>query len=414
MSAERAPRLETDAFYDPSAVNTAARAVAGKAPPRSCLRTVGLFSGIGGLELGLSRAGHQSLLICEIEAAARAVLRGRFGNEIEIRDDVRSIARLPERTELLVGGFPCQDLSQAGRTAGIAGTRSGLIREVMRLLESQRVPWVVLENVPFMLQLARGQALEVIMTALELLGYHWAYRVVDSRAFGLPQRRRRVLIVAALDADPRSVLFADEAGEPEEPARTGQACGFYWTEGLRGLGWAVDAVPTLKGGSSVGVPSPPAIWMPDGRFVTPDIRDAERLQGFASDWTKPAEAVGRSSFRWKLVGNAVSVPVAKWLGERLAVPGAFELHEVRPLSPQCAWPSNGWNVGAGRFTARLSEWPKHYRRKALGSFLLYEPKPLSIKATSGFLERTRRAKLRFPAGFIRALERHLKASPRAA
>ena len=82
----------------------------------------------------------------------------------------------------------------------------------------------------------------------------------------------------------------------------------------------VNAIPTLKGGSTVGVPSPPAIWLPDGRFVTPDIRDAERLQGFAVDWTRPAETVRRRSFRWKLVGNAVSVPVAKWVGDRLAKP----------------------------------------------------------------------------------------------
>jgi DNA (cytosine-5)-methyltransferase 1 len=385
-----------------------------EAPARACLPTVGLFSGIGGFELGLSRAGHPSLLICENDPAARAVLRSRFGGTLELQGDVRSIERLPEATQLVVGGFPCQDLSQAGRTAGIEGMRSGLVHEVMRLIQSRSVPWVVLENVPFMLQLARGQALEVIMSALELLGYRWAYRVVDSRAFGLPQRRRRVLIVAALEADPRGVLFADDAGEPDELPCSGRACGFYWTEGVRGLGWAVDAVPTLKGGSNVGVPSPPAIWMPDGRFVTPDIRDAERLQGFAGDWTKPAEAVVRASFRWKLVGNAVSVPVAKWLGERLAVPGEFNLQGVRPLAAGQSWPSHGWNVGAGRFTAQISEWPKQYRRKSLGSFLLHEPKLLSLKATAGFLERTRRARLRFPAGFIQALEQHLAARQCAA
>jgi DNA (cytosine-5)-methyltransferase 1 len=374
---------------------------------RARLRTVGLFSGIGGLEVGLHRAGHPSLLVCEIDPAARAVLRAKLGRDIEIHDDVRGIKHLPEQTDLLVGGFPCQDLSQAGRTAGIDGTRSGLIREVMRLLEGRRVPWVVLENVPFMLQLARGQALEVIMAALESLGYHWAYRVVDSRAFGLPQRRRRVLIVAALDADPRRVLFADEATPRAEADVSGRACGFYWTEGIRGLGWAVDAIPTLKGGSTIGVPSPPAIWMPDGRVVTPDIRDAERLQGFAAGWTKAAETVARASFRWKLVGNAVSVPVARWLGERLAAPGDFRVRDVAPLPLGRAWPTLAWNVGEGRFTARLSEWPKCYRSKPLESFLRHEPKPLSAKATAGFLERARRGHLNFPVGFLQALDRHL-------
>lgn len=382
-----------------------------KPQQRVRLRTVGLFSGIGGLELGLHRAGHPSVLVCEIDPAARAVLRARLGAGISILEDVRAISRLPEPTDLLVGGFPCQDLSQAGRTAGIEGARSGLIREVMRLLEGQPVPWVVLENVPFMLQLARGQALEVIVAALESLGYRWAYRVVDSRAFGLPQRRRRVLIVAALHADPRRVLFADEASPPDALPVSGRACGFYWTEGIRGLGWAVDAIPTLKGGSTVGVPSPPAIWMPDGRVVTPDIRDAERLQGFAAGWTEPAEAVARASFRWKLIGNAVSVPVAKWLGHRLGLPGDFHLPDATALPPGRAWPTLAWNVGEGRFTARLSEWPKRYRSQPLESFLRHEPKPLSAKATAGFLERARRGSLNFPVGFLQALDRHLALQP---
>src|SRR5690606_35704194 len=85
-----------------------------------------------------------------------------------------------------------------------------------------------------------------------------------------------------------------------KPHRT--SFGFYWTEGIRGLGAAVDAVPTLKGGSTIGIPSSPAILLPNGRVVTPDIRDAERLQGFPADWTQPAETVARKSVRWKLVG----------------------------------------------------------------------------------------------------------------
>src|SRR5690606_19679397 len=108
-------------------------------------------------------------------------------------------------------------------------------------------------------------------------------------------------------------------------------CGFYWTEGLRGLGWAVNAVPTLKGGSSIGIPSPPAIVLPDGRVVTPDIRDAERLQGFPADWTKVAETVARRSARWRLVGNAVSVPAADWIGKRLLKPAAVKDFEIAPM-----------------------------------------------------------------------------------
>ena len=379
---------------------------------RNRLSTVGLFSGVGGIELGFARAGHDTIMTCEIDPSARAVLEDRF--EESVHDDICTLKKLPKGTNLLVGGFPCQDLSQAGKTAGIEGSRSGLVGEVFRLLRSHDVPWVVLENVPFMLQLSRGMALDVIVASLEDLGYKWAYRVVDTRAFGLPQRRRRVLMVASKVEDPRTVLFADEEGEVEDGPFAGKACGFYWTEGVRGLGWAVDAIPTLKGGSTVGVPSPPAIWMPDGRIVTPDIRDAERLQGFAADWTKPAEKVARGSFRWKLAGNAVSVPVAKWLGGRLANPGAFDVGGVRAMQKGKSWPTNAWNVGDGRFTCDLSEWPKNYKRKPLDEFLLHEPKLLSPKATAGFLRRVEKGCLRFPSGFLDALRVHLNRVEKAA
>lgn len=371
-------------------------------------RVTGLFAGIGGVERGLGRAGHETTAFCENDPAAMAVLRHRYP-DVSLHDDVRTLRRLPGGTTLVVAGFPCQDLSQAGTTKGLAGARSGLVGEVFRLVEDARTPWLLLENVPFMLQLGRGEAMNVITSRLEALGYRWAYRVVDSRAFGLPQRRRRVYLVASLEGDPRHVLFADEAGEQPE-AVIGEypvACGFYWTEGLRGLGWAVDAVPTLKGGSTIGIPSPPAIWMPDGRLVTPDVRDGERLQGFPAGWTKAAEDVAKSGLRWKLVGNAVSVPTAAWIGRRMRRPGPLLDFEVRPMYGHRHWPTAAWNVGEGRFAVGASEWPTNRRSVPLLSFLKYGVKPLSAKATGGFLKRTREAKLKFPPGFIGAVERHL-------
>src|SRR5690606_7310153 len=112
-------------------------------------QTVGLFAGIGGIELGFKRAGHETSLVCEIDEVARAVLRARMP-DVAQHDDICTLNALPKGTEMVVGGFPCQDLSQAGRTRGIAGSRSGLVGEVFRLLRKTPVPWVVLENVPFM------------------------------------------------------------------------------------------------------------------------------------------------------------------------------------------------------------------------------------------------------------------------
>lgn len=379
-------------------------------------RVAGLFAGIGGFERGLGAAGHETELVCEIEPGALAVLEERFPG-VQRHRDVTKLKKLPSGVDLLVGGFPCQDLSQAGMTRGIGGKNSGLVGEVFRLIEKHRVPWVLLENVPFMLQLDQGHALDVLVSFFEKNGYRWAYRVVDARAFGLPQRRQRVLFLAAREGDPRPILLGEEAGEPPGLVPDGtRACGFYWTEGIRGLGWAVDAVPTLKGGSTIGVPSPPGIWMPNGDIVTPDIRDAERLQGFPADWTLPATSVTKEGHRWKLVGNAVAVPMLQWVGERLASKSDefSDLSGVRPLVRRGSWPSCAWNVGGLRMTADVSMWPRHTPRLSLAEFLQHAPKPLSLRATAGFLERTGRGSLNFPDGFIAAIERHLERARAAA
>ena len=369
-------------------------------------RVAGLFAGIGGLERGLCHAGHETLLLCENAPPAMEVLRQRF-SDIPLHADVCSLSALPAETSLVAAGFPCQDLSQAGQTRGIDGSRSGLVGEVFRLIEGHRIPWVLLENVPFMLQLSRGRAMDVIASAFEQLGYAWAYRIVDSRAFGLPQRRKRVYFVASREGDPRTVLFADEAAETNEQSRDSKpvACGFYWTEGIRGLGWAVDGIPTLKGGSTIGIPSAPAILLPDGHVVLPDIRDAERLQGFPADWTQPAETVSKAGQRWKLVGNAVSVPVFEWIGQRFANPGSVLDFDLRCIEGM-RWPNAAWNVGAGRTAVGASQWPVQHEYQSLEAFMHYEPKPLSHRATRGFLNRTARSSLRFPDGFLEAVAGH--------
>src|SRR5215468_453878 len=117
------------------------------------LRVAGLFAGVGGIELGLHRAGHTSELLCEIDEGARAVLAARFPG-VDLHGDVRELRDLPP-IDLVAAGFPCQDLSQAGRTAGISGANSGLVGEVFRLLDGMKggPRWLLLENVPNMLKL---------------------------------------------------------------------------------------------------------------------------------------------------------------------------------------------------------------------------------------------------------------------
>lgn len=384
------------------------------------LRVAGLFAGIGGFEKGLEASGHDAVLFCELDDDASAVLRTRFARAARhLVPDVRSLEELPDDVELLVGGFPCQDLSQAGETRGIHGAESGLIKEVLRLLERRAIDWLLLENVPFMLQLHRGDAMRFILDRLEELGYRWAYRVIDTRAFGLPQRRRRVFLLATrlTSESPEEMLLADLGRawvEPREP--DGEPCGFYWTEGLRGIGWAVNAVPTLKGGSGVGIPSPPGVWLPDAgrgfRIVTPTIEQVEALQGFDRGWTDTLDP-RRERYRWKLVGNAVSVPVAEWLGQLLT---DYSRTTTLPLhSPLCTsgtLPTAAFGSAEGRFVAHeVSEWPNTGRSFDLGEFLASNPgelKPLSVRATEGFLARLQRGSLWRPAAFEADLSEHLR------
>jgi DNA (cytosine-5)-methyltransferase 1 len=217
-------------------------------------------------------------------------------------------------------------------------------------------------------------------------------------------------LLASRTEDPRGVLFASDAGPPKYRHPPESACGFYWTEGQRGLGWAYDAVPTLKGGSTIGIASPPAIWFPGtGLIATPDIRDAERLQGFPSGWTMSADEDpqrARTS-RWKLVGNAVSVHVARWLGWQLTEPGSIAA-DTYPLESGSPWPAAAWGRRGQSWQVDVSMWPVRRRRLHLEEFLNHPVTPLSARATQGFLNRAEAGSLRFPPGFLDDVSAHLE------
>jgi DNA (cytosine-5)-methyltransferase 1 len=370
------------------------------------MKIASLFSGIGGLEVGLHRAGHATLAFVENWAPAGAVLSRRF-RDIPNEGDITQLEALPGGAELVTAGFPCQDLSQAGKTAGIRGNRSGLVEHVFRLITKGKPNWVLLENVPFMLQLDGGSAMARIVAEFEVSGYRWAYRVVNTLAF-LPHRRERVFFLASRESDPADVLLADEAEVLSiQTLLDTHAHGFYWTEGTRGLGWGPDCVPTLKKGSTVGIPSPPAILLTNGEIITPDIRDAERLQGLSSDWTRSAEEVARSSSRWSLVGNAVSVPVSEWIGRRLMRPAAYDRDRDGDILDGKHWPRAARSDGLRRREVRISSFPAWKKREPLQQFLRYPGALLSTRATAGFLSRIEKSSLRFVPGFKDRVRAHL-------
>ncbi|MGH3979899.1 MAG: DNA cytosine methyltransferase [Pseudonocardiaceae bacterium] len=402
------------AVAGPAGAIMPAVAIPGEHP--STFSVAGMFAGIGGLERGLHAAGGRAELLCECWPPACSVLRARFPG-VDLAEDVRSLERLPE-VDVVTAGFPCTDLSQAGRTVGIHGRESSLVNHLFRLLEGSSPRWVVVENVRNMLFLDAGAAMDHLVDRLEALGYRWAYRLVDSRFTGVPQRRQRVILVASKLEDPSRVLFADDAGEPGPGWFRDDVHGFYWTEGLRGLGWAQDAVPTLKGGSTIGIPSAPAVWIrdraPGAAIGTPGIGDAEQMQGFPVDWTEPAEQVARPSIRWKLVGNAVTVGVAEWLGRRLAHPGEPRVAGRVALVGDHRWPVAARGERGRRWAVDVSMWPERRPYRHLLDLLDEEAfQPLSKRAIDGFLGRVERSSLRFDERFRLAVKEHAAlASPR--
>ncbi|WP_309615987.1 DNA (cytosine-5-)-methyltransferase [Salinibacterium sp.] len=371
-----------------------------------------LFSGIGGFELGFRKAGFSGEIHAyENWVAARSVLKHRLPGAT-LHEDVRGIPADLHNAEIVFGGFPCTDLSQAGKQAGIEGSASGLILGVLEAVEKARPEWVLLENVPNMLWLKQGNAMDVITGALSTAGYKWAYRMLDAQHFGVAQRRKRVFILASLHHDPALVLFRDRdsperAAGPISTVRA-EANGFYWTEGNRGVGWGAGVVPTIKGSTTAGIPSSPAVWIPgaepDLRFRTPSIESLEMLQGFRAGWTKAAP----TRDRWKLVGNAVAVPVVRWIADGLrAYDTLTPVGLDARLSKSAGWEWAGVSVGSGRATGKI---PTRLstgslpRRHSLARLLQTRGShPLSSGAARGFSGRLGRSRLSYDHQFMEDL-----------
>lgn len=177
-----------------------------------------LFAGIGGLDLGLERAGWVCQWQAETDDYATKVLERhwpdvtRFGDVRECGNDNL------EPVDLVCGGFPCTDVSVAGRRAGLAGEQSGLWWEFHRIIAELAPRWLVIENVPGLLSSGSRRDMGTIIGALGKLGYMGAYRVLDAQYFGVAQRRRRVFIIGHLgDGRAAEVLF-ERASRAWNPA----------------------------------------------------------------------------------------------------------------------------------------------------------------------------------------------------
>lgn len=176
------------------------------------MHSVSLFTDVGGFDLGFERAGIEPVAQVEKDRHCNAVC-GRHWPHILRFGDIKNVGRhnLPA-VDLVCGGFPCQDLSVAGKRTGLAGERSGLWYEFLRVVAELMPRWVVVENVPGLLSSNGGSDFAIILRGLVECGYGVAWRVFDSQYAGVPQRRRRVFIVGHLgDGRAAEVLFERES-----------------------------------------------------------------------------------------------------------------------------------------------------------------------------------------------------------
>ena len=210
------------------------------------MKAVSLFSGVGGFDLALERNGVEVVATCEIDKHAQKILTRHFP-KAKLFSDVTTLTGQDlfdagfNSDGIIVGGFPCQDVSVAGKRAGLSdslgnATRSGLFWEVVRLLEETKAQHFILENVPGLLSSNEGRDFGVVLNALVELGYGVSWRILDAQYFGVPQRRRRIFIVGHLGNDWRTsaeilAIAEGRRGYLEASQQTGQKTSRAITEG---------------------------------------------------------------------------------------------------------------------------------------------------------------------------------------
>jgi DNA (cytosine-5)-methyltransferase 1 len=308
------------------------------------MHAVSLFSGVGGFELGFDRAGIDTLLQAESDPWCLQVLE-RHWPEVERLTDVRQVDAATrarrcrdmdaigpcsdterfraarrwldhaDSIDLVYGGFPCQDVSVAGQRAGLSGQRSSLWFEFERVLRELRPRWTLVENVPGLLSSGPtpGADFGVLLRGLVELGYGVAWRTLDARWFGVPQRRRRVFVVGCLgDARRAAQVLAVCEGCGGHPPTSKEA----W----EGLTPTTDASPGSTG--VIGAPGDEGFRALTARetgyrmdFETENFLVASTLNGGEVDDQAPS-LVGGDGPHGRSTFNGMDVVVADPIGTR--------------------------------------------------------------------------------------------------
>lgn len=274
------------------------------------MRYISLFSGIGGLEA----AEGGPLYLCESDPSC-AVLLAKVYPNTPIFPDIRGLPSI--RADVCAAGWPCQDITVAGRQAGIRGSNSSLFFKMVDVAVHARAHTIVGENVPNLLRLRGGHEFRTVLKSLTDVGFPYvAWRSLNAREFGLPQDRERVVLVASKKRSIALALHRPIRSLPVVgPSPATSAAGFYWTGGARSVCYSEGYVPALKVGASPpkGGTSPVAVFY-DKTVRKLSVAESLRLQGF--DPTYFAELIPGSVFR--MAGNAVPRPMGAFAVESAA------------------------------------------------------------------------------------------------
>lgn len=284
------------------------------------------FAGIGGFDRAFELEKASVVFQCERDKFCRSVLK-RHWPQTAIDEDIRSLTAgdIPD-ADVWTAGFPCQDVSLArgnhGRT-GLRGNHTSLFYKLAELVGERRPKVLLLENVVGLLNSHGGVDFAIILRELTSLGYAVAWRVMNARYFGAPQSRPRIFICAWRD-DHRSAvqaLFENAPSTKPGPERAG-----FMTECTHPkTGAKVPLVAycvSATSGRHTGLDWARSYVSYDDAVRRPTPTESERLQGFPAGWTVPSEDYrlptrGLDSERYKAVGNAVAVPVVRWIAKRL-------------------------------------------------------------------------------------------------
>jgi DNA (cytosine-5)-methyltransferase 1 len=284
------------------------------------LKVLDLFAGIGGFTLGLERAGFETAAFCEIDPYAQKVLRKNWPG-VPIYDDVRDITaeRLVSdgiRVDVITGGFPCQDISLAGRQSGIDGERSGLWSECARLLGELRPKYAIFENVTNLLNGERGDWFKRVLWDISEVGYDAEWHCIPASAIGAHHHRDRVWILAYPSGGERPA-GTEEQGALRAVLEDGAVCDNASGRGASHASVLADTcIQRLQRGET---PRNHGENRPQSRdqLVT-------RLGGVqGSKWEiepdvgRVADGVPARSHRLKCLGNAVVPAIPRILGEQL-------------------------------------------------------------------------------------------------